>query len=259
MSGGGFYRSEGPPVSGLPPVILLLVEAAAAVCLCCAAFGCSASANTPSSVPAQPREYRDSSGRFSFSYPPAFGAPTAGTDDGFANRVAAVRFSLFSSQGIGGEAVLGKGRPSLDVLAAGGLYDDIASGTLPAAIKSAVENVLPPLTRANFCEQIGREQHIEVSAAVFAFMTAPQRAALADLDRMGNHAPRLARCTSVDDVIVFDKEASVVAGGPRRRTYGAVRFLTGPYSTFQLIRAGGSPDASVIDDMLAVVVSFRPQ
>jgi hypothetical protein len=259
MSGGGDGRSVGPPVSGPPLVIPLLVAATAAVILSRAAFGGSASANSPSSAPAQPREYRDSSGRFSFSYPPAFGVPSVGTDDGFANRVAALRFSVFSSQGIGGEAVLGKGRPSLDVLAAGGLYDDIASGTLPGAIKSAVEKVLPALTRANFCEQIGRGQHIEVSAAVFAFMTAPQRAALADLDRLGNYSARIDRCTSVDDVIVFDKEASVVAGGPRRRTYGAVRFLTGPYSTFQLIRAGGSADASVIDDMRAVVASFRPQ
>jgi hypothetical protein len=248
----------GPHGSGRPLVVPLFV-AAAAVVLSCAAFGGSASAAARFAAPAQPREYRDPSGRFSFSYPTGFGVPSVGTDDGFANRVAAVRFSVFSSQGIGGEAVLGKGRPSLDVLAGGGLYDDIASGTLPDAIKSAVEKVLPALTRTNFCEQIGREQHIDVSASVFAFMTAAQRAALADLDRMGNHSPRIARCTSAEDVIVFDKEASLVAGGPRRRTYGAVRFLTGPYSTFELIRAGGSADASVIDDMLAVVASFRPQ
>jgi hypothetical protein len=35
----------------------------------------------------------------------------------------AVRFSVFSSQGIGGEAVLTQNRLSLDVQAAGGLYD----------------------------------------------------------------------------------------------------------------------------------------
>ena len=80
-------------------------------------------------------EYRDPDGRFVFSYPASWGETSVGTDTGFGNRVAALRFAVFSVQGIGGEAVLGKGPPSLDIQAAGGLYDDIASGTLPARSK----------------------------------------------------------------------------------------------------------------------------
>ena len=70
------------------------------------------------------REYRDPGGRFRFSYPAAFGAPSSGTNDGFEDRVAAVRFAVFSS-GIGGEAALTRGFPVVDLQAAGGLYDAI--------------------------------------------------------------------------------------------------------------------------------------
>jgi hypothetical protein len=208
---------------------------------------------------AQPAEYRDPANRFLFSYPASFGAPSVGTDNGFGDRVAAVRFAVFSAGGIGGEAVLGKGRPSLDVQAAGGLYDDIVTGTLPAPVLRALRTALPALTRENFCGQIGLEHHVDVNAGTFAALPAPQRAALASMDAMGNVAPRVSRCDAAGDVVVFDKEAAMTAGGPRRRVYGAVRFLAAPYTTFQLIRAGGSADPSLIDSMRDVVASWRPR
>jgi hypothetical protein len=225
-------------------------------CVAAVAMACGASATSPSSA-AQPLEYRDPAGRFAFAYPRSFGTTSVGTDNGFGNRVASVRFSVFSSQGIGGEAVVGQAAPSLDLLTAGGLYDDIASGTLPLAIQDAVRAQLPLLTLANFCSQIARERHLDADASVFASLTPTQRTALADLDRMGNVAPEIRRCTISGDAVAFDKEAAFVEGAARRRTYGAVRFLDGRYSTFQLIRAGGAPVATTLDEMLGVVQSFR--
>src|SRR5688572_14178572 len=68
--------------------------------------------------------YRDPQGRFTFQYPPSFGTPGRGTDDGFGDRVAAVRFS--NLMGPGGEAVLTTGPIVVDIQALGGLYDPIA-------------------------------------------------------------------------------------------------------------------------------------
>jgi hypothetical protein len=201
--------------------------------------------------------YRDARERFTFSYPTTFGTPSTGTDDGFGNRVAAVRFAVFSTQGIGGEAVVGQGRPSIDLLAVGGLYDDIANGTLPANLKTLVENALPPLTTTNFCDQLAREQHIDIESAPFAKLSAQQRTALLDLDRLGNHSPTIIRCTLTGDTIVFDKDAAMTANGPRRRSYGAVRFLSGRYSTFQVVRAAGTPSADTMSAIERVVKSFR--
>jgi hypothetical protein len=70
------------------------------------------------------REYADPARRFRFFSPASFGEPSPGTNDGFGDRVAAIRFSVFSS-GIGGEAALTRGSPVIDLQAAGGLYDAI--------------------------------------------------------------------------------------------------------------------------------------
>ena len=66
------------------------------------------------------RVYGDPRGRFTFSYPAAFGATSPGTNDGFEDRLAAVRFSTFPAM-FGGEAVLTRGFPLLDLQAVGGL------------------------------------------------------------------------------------------------------------------------------------------
>jgi hypothetical protein len=76
---------------------------------------------------------------------------------------------------------------------------------------------------------------------------------------MGNHDPRVTRCAVDGDVVVFDKDAGITATASRRRTYGAVKFLTGRFASFQLIRAGGMPDAAVIEQMRQVVSSFRTE
>lgn len=137
------------------------------------------------------------------------------------------------------------------------MYDDIASGTLPPALKKIVETVVPPLTASNFCQALGREQHIDVASAPFAKLSMQHREALRDLDRMGNHAPKVTRCEITGDTIVFDKEAAMVAKGPARPSYGAVRFLKGRYSSVHLVRAGGTPSAEDIGNMVRVVSSFR--
>jgi hypothetical protein len=207
--------------------------------------------------PPQLVEYRDPQGRFVFSFRASYGSAEVGTDNGFGGRVAAIRFSIFSTGGIGGEAVLNAGRPVLDVLAAGGLYDEIASGTLPDPIRKILNGVLPPLSAANFCSRIRLEQHVDITSPPFAPLTAQQRTAIAELDRMGNYAPRVTQCSVSGDVVVFDKDAGMAAGGPRRRSYGAVKFLTGRYAAFQFVRAGGVADAAIIEGMKQVVSSFR--
>jgi hypothetical protein len=228
------------------------------------ALGCGSSSTAPTRSDAQTltgaqAEYRDPDGRFTFMYPQSFGVTSIGTNNGFGNRAAAVRFSVFSSQGIGGEAVLTQNRLSLDVQAAGGLYDDIASEALPDSLKRTVDAALPALTVANLCEQLGREHHLDVSAPLFASLAREQRAALMDLDATGNVAPVVTRCAVSGDTVTFEKEAAPAPGAPRRRTYGVVRFLTGRYIAFQLLRAGGSTSPSVIAEMEAVARSVRLQ
>ena len=202
-------------------------------------------------------QYRDAKGRFEFDYPSSFGAPEVGTDSGFGGRVAAIRFATFSTQGIGGEAVLLQGPPSVSVLALGGLYDDITSGALPDAVKAVVAKVLPRLTAANFCTQLRAERHIDAGAAPVAALEARHREALLSLDSMGHIAPQVLRCEASGDTITFHKDAAMSVGGARRHAYGAIRFLTGPYSAFYLVRAGQAPDAATLAQMSAVVSSWR--
>src|SRR5438477_9815308 len=80
-------------------------------------------------VPTKP--YRDPGGRFTFFYPAAFGIASPGTNDGFGDRVSAVRFSSFPAR-YGGEAVLTRGFPLIDLQAAGGLYDSLTLEIFPA-------------------------------------------------------------------------------------------------------------------------------
>src|SRR5438552_10949924 len=63
-----------------------------------ATLACSASTTAPSALTAEQLDYRDPANRFAFSYPRSFGATSIGTDNGFGNRVAAVRFSSFRAR-----------------------------------------------------------------------------------------------------------------------------------------------------------------
>ena len=203
------------------------------------------------------REYRDPAGRFRFSYPAEFGLPSRGTDDGFGDRVAATRFSVFSG-GIGGEAALTRGFPVVDIQAVGGLYDAITLQVFPDSLRRLIVGALVPLSAANFCRAIAQEQHLDLRAAPLAALPAEQRSMIAATDRIRNVGPRVLQCVVDGTTVTFDKEVGFAAGGSRQHVYGAVRFLESPYSTFQVVRAGPAPDAGLLRQITTVVKSWRP-
>jgi hypothetical protein len=210
------------------------------------------------------RTYQDPQGRFEFQYPAAFGAISPGSDNGFGSRVAAVRFSEFSSgmHGntivFGGEAVVTSGPPQVDLQAAGGLYDSIALQALPVRAAGVIQKALPALTAATFCGAIGTDQHLDPADNRLTALTAQQRAGLPAVDRMGNHSPRVVRCEVLGDTVLFVKTSLPAAGAPPRHVYGAIRFLAGPYSSFQLVRATASaPEEALLKQVAALIRSWK--
>lgn len=202
------------------------------------------------------RDYVDPARRFQFSYPASFGAPSTGTNDGFEDRVAAVRFATFSSSGIGGEAALTRGFPIIDLGAVGGLYDAIALEIFPVSLRRQIVSALVPLTPANFCGLLSQARHLDPASPALAGLTAPQKVAVASVDQMRHVEPRVVQCVVEGDTVTFVKEAAFQPGGPRQHVYGAVRFLSPPYSAFQIVRAGSRPDEEVLRQMTAVVRSW---
>jgi hypothetical protein len=207
---------------------------------------------------AQTRTYQDGQKRFEFAYPAEFGATSPGTDSGFRDRVAAIRFADFSAGVhagkiiLGGEAVLTKGDPQVDLQAAGGLYDPITLGVFQAADSLVVRAALPRLTAANFCDAIARERHADPADPRLGSLATAVRNGLAQVDAMGNASPKVSRCDVSGDAVTFEKQA----GG--RHVYGTVRFLAPPYSSFQLIRGSAeTPDASMLRQIAEVVNSWR--
>jgi len=208
--------------------------------------------------------YQDPQNRFQFNYPAGFGTPAPGTDNGFRDREAAIRFSEFSAGVhagrivLGGEAVLTKGPPEFDLQAAGGLYDAITLQIFPAPVANIIRNALPVMTPGTFCDTIGRERHLDAADQRLSGVTAQQRAAIASVDRMGNINPKVLRCDAVGDTVTFVKEAAFDPAGPSRYIYGAIRFLPAPYSSFQLIRGSGEdPGEAVLQQITAVVNSWK--
>jgi len=201
-------------------------------------------------------EYVDPGGRFRFSYPAAFGATSPGTNNGFNDRVAAIRFEVFSS-GIGGEAALTRGLPVVDIQAAGGLYDAIALEIFPEPVRQRIVQALTPLSASTFCQQIAQEQHLDPQNTALAGLTAQQKSVIASTDRMRNVTPRVLQCVVEGTTVTFDKDVSFEPGGPRQHVYGAIRFLEGPYATFQIVRAGPAPSSAVLSQMAAIVKSWR--
>jgi hypothetical protein len=200
-------------------------------------------------------EYVDSGRRFRFVYPAEFGPPSPGTDDGFEDRVAALRFAVFSS-GIGGEAALTRGFPVVDIQAAGGLYNSITLQIFPEPMRRVIVRALTPLSVTNFCRQIAQEQHLDPQAAALADLTAQQRSVVTATDRMRNVSPRVLQCVVDGTTVTFDKEVASQPGGPRQHVYGAIRFLESPYATFQIVRAGPAPGSVVLSQMAALVKSW---
>jgi hypothetical protein len=200
--------------------------------------------------------YRDPAGRFSFSYPQAFGATSRGTNDGFGDRVSAVRFSSFPAR-FGGEAVLTRGFPLVDLQAAGGLYDSLTLEIFPAPLRQVVVGQLPRLTAMNFCGALAQTSHLDVTLPAFASVPPQQRTAIQETDRLRNTDPRIVACVAKGDTVTFDKERAFAPGFPAQHVYGAVRFLNGPFSTFQLIAGGEQPLPTNLSAIEAVVASFK--
>jgi hypothetical protein len=184
--------------------------------------------------------YRDAQGRFSFDYPQQFGTPDRGTNDGFADRVAAVRFSGLA--GLGGEAVLTRGRVVMDVQALGGLYDPIALEIFPDAMRRQVVAVLPPVTPQSACQLLAAADHVPADRGLAANVLEAARR----VDRMRNVAPRVVRCDVKDGVLAFHKETTFESGFPavRQHIFGALRFLTAQGDAFQIIRVLATPPAA---------------
>jgi hypothetical protein len=199
--------------------------------------------------------YSDPQGRFRFEYPASFGTPQPGTNVGFGDRLAAVRFSRLT--GLGGEAVLTRGRLVLDVQALGGLYDPIALEVFPDALRRQVEAVLPRVNVQTLCAALGTEDHL----AGVTSLPAAARDMARTVDRWRNVAPRVVRCDVDRDRVAFHKETTFEAGGAgvRQHVFGAVRFLTGGEATvFHIVRAGPSaPSAAEFAELDALVRSFR--
>ena len=169
--------------------------------------------------------------------------------------MAAIRFAVFSS-GIGGEAALTRGFPVVDIQAAGGLYDAITLEIFPESMRRLIVQTLTPLSVTNFCQQIAHEQHLDPQVAALAGLTTQQKSLIASTDRMRNVSPRVFDCLVEGTTVTFDKEVAFQPGGPRQHVYGAIRFLEGPYATFQIVRAGPAPGLDVLSQMAALVKSW---
>jgi hypothetical protein len=210
------------------------------------------------------RTYHDPQSRFQFMYPDAFGSPSPGTDSGFRDRTAAIRFSEFSAGVharriiLGGEAVLTAGPPQLDLQAAGGLYDSMTLQAFPASLAAVIRNALPVLTAENLCDAIGREQHLDPADGRLRSLAAEQKGAVAAVDRLGNQAPKVFRCEIRAGTVTFDKESASDRAGSSRRIYGAIRFLSGPYSSFQVIRGSAdAPGPALLQQITTLVNSWK--
>lgn len=197
------------------------------------------------------QRYADPQGRFTFEYPSQFGTVVTGSDAGFLERAAAVRFGTLNA-----EAVLTRGRVLVDHQAAGGLYDHFALQVLPDAMRRPIERVLPPLSPDNFCAAIAA-----VDRAARLGLPSDVSAAASAADRMQFVSPRVERCDRRGRVIGFSRTAAVSGrpDAPRPYVYGAIRFLEGEFSSFQIVvRSGGAPSMSTLDALIRVVESFSP-
>ncbi len=111
---------------------------------------CAVSVALAQSQPGSLRTYQDPQNRFQFTYPAEFGTPEPGTDNGFRDRTASIRFAEFSAGVygrriiLGGEAVLTSEAPQVDLQAAGGLYDAITLQIFPDPIAHVIRNALQP-------------------------------------------------------------------------------------------------------------------
>jgi hypothetical protein len=151
---------------------------------------------------------------------------------------------------------LTRGLPVVDIQAAGGLYDPISLEVFPEPTRRLIVQALTPLNVTNFCQQIALEQHLDPQVGALAGLTAQQKSAIAATDRMRNVSPRVLQCVVDGTTVTFDKEVAFQPCGPRQHVYGAIRFLEGPYATFQIVCAGPAPRSAVLGQLAAVVKSW---
>ncbi len=204
--------------------------------------------------------YRDPGGRFTFDYPVSFGMTITGTNDGFGDRVAAVRFSGFEPGSLGGELAVLRGAVLLDIQALGGLYDPITLEVFPDAQRRQVVATIPVVSGRNLCALLAQEDHLGAAALPAQLLDAARR-----IDRTRNVSPRVVTCETRGRTIVFHKEATYEAPGlgpgvsARQQIFGAIRFLDGPWTSVQLIRGlRSAPSRADLDTLARVVDSFRP-
>jgi hypothetical protein len=202
--------------------------------------------------------YRDPAGRFTFSYPSTYGSIGPGTADGYLDRVAAFRFSSFPAR-FGGEPAVTKGFPLIDLQALGGLYDSLTLEIFPEPLRTKVVSQLPRLTLANFCAALAAPRHLDPALPAFASLRPQEREAIGGTDVLRNTNPHVIECRTSGDMITFDKERAFAPGYPAQHVYGSVRFLSGTYSTFQLIAGGEAPEAALTMAIANLVSSFRIQ
>jgi hypothetical protein len=205
--------------------------------------------------PSAATRYRDPNGRFTFEYPTAFGTAGAGTNDGFGNRVAAVRFAAFQPGSLGGELAVLRGPVLLDIQALGGLYDPITLEIFPDERRREVMAAVPAVTLQNLCALLAQQDHLGASTLPAQLLDVAHR-----VDRMRNVAPRVVSCETRGRTVVFHKEATYEApGGPvRQHIFGAIRFLDGPWTSVQLIRGlRDGPSRADLDTLTRIVDSFQ--
>jgi hypothetical protein len=203
---------------------------------------------------AAPGDYRDPQGQFRFTYPQTYGVVSPGTNDGFQGR-RSVRFSSFPAV-LGGELVLTRGVPFVDLQAVGGLYDSIALEVFPDPLRRRVVAQLPRLNAQTFCDALGRATHLDIDSPALASLTPVERTAIRNVDLLRSIDPKVARCAIADGLIVFDRETAFQAGAPRQHIFGAIRFLeTGDVSSVQLVAGDTSPRVGVLDEIAAIVRS----
>jgi hypothetical protein len=201
-------------------------------------------------------EYRDPKGAFRFTYPDRYGSVSPGTNDGFQGR-RAVRFSSFPAV-LGGELVLTRGFPHVDIQAVGGLYDSIALEVFPTPLRGRIVAQLPRLNASNFCDALGRDTHLD-TASLRGF-TDDERAGIHKVDLFRSVDPKVVRCDRREGVIVFDRETAFQVGAPRQHIFGAIRFVdSGDVSSVQLVTGDSQPQAGVLDEIATIVrsVTFR--
>jgi hypothetical protein len=202
-------------------------------------------------------EHRDAQGRFRFAYPRSYGATSPGTNDGFNGRIS-VRFASPPAL-LGGELVLTRGFPYVDLQAVGGLYDSIALEVLPDPLRSRIVAQLPRLNAANFCDALGRATHLDVDAPSLASLTAQQRAAIRQLDLVRSIDVKVARCGQSNGVIVFHRVVRFQEGAPYQQIFGAIRFLNGDVSSVQMVAGAGTLPPGLLDEIAAIVRSLTIQ